>query len=289
MIRAKTYITGNYMEVEVFNLPSNKKPFKRQRKKRESTPAQKNLNDKKSQRYLVRLVHNNFTEKDLYLDLTYDKESIPDSKEEILKDVRNYIKRLQRYRKKNGLSKLKYIYVISNCDQLGNKVRYHVHMIINDMDRDVAEQKWGKGRANTDRMQFNETGVVGKTLYMARQAKGNRSWNCSINLKKPEAIISDHKISHRQLEHMANMPDDRIFIEKIINGKKYEWTFTDCLVEYDGRQMIMDGLIPDESGFGFGISLMIRARRADGNTNKRRTKSSVLHQQRNRKPADAYR
>lgn len=250
------------MEVEVFNLPAHIKPFKRQRKKKESTPAQKNLNDKKSQRHLVRLVHNNFGPGDLYLDLTYDGDNIPSSKDEILRDVRNYIKRLRYWRKKNGLPELKYIYVISNCDQLGNKVRYHVHMIINDMDRDVAEQKWGKGRANTDRMQFDETGVVGKTLYMARQAKGDRSWSSSTNLKKPEAIISDHKVSRRQLEHMANMPDDRLFIEKIINGKKRDWTFTDCHVEYDGRQMIMDGLIPDETGFGNGISLLIRARRS---------------------------
>ena len=259
------------MEVEVFNLPSNTKPFKRRRKSKESTPAQKNLNNKKAKRYLTRLVHNNFTPKDLYVDLTYDGENIPDTKEEILKDVRNYIKRLQRYRKKNNLSKLKYIYVISNADQLGNKVRYHVHMIINDMDRDVAEQKWGKGRANTDRMQFDETGVVGKTLYMAGQAKGDRSWNCSTNLKKPEAIVSDHKISRRQLEHMASMPDDRQFIEKIINGRKYNWTFTDCLVEYDGRQIMMDGLIPSDAGFGCGISLMIRARRANGKTKQERT------------------
>ena len=289
MIRAKTYICGRYLEIEVFNLPSNKKPFRRKRKIKESTPAQRNLNDKKSKRYLVRLVHNNFGPKDLYVDLTYDGDNIPDTREEILHDVRLYIKRLQRYRARHNMSKLKYIYVISNADQLGNKVRYHVHMIINDMDRDVAEQKWGKGRANTDRMQFDETGVVGKTLYMARQAKGERSWGSSINLKKPEAIVSDHKITRRQLEHMANMPDDRNFIEKIINGKKREWTFTDCIVEYDGRQMMMDGLIPDDNGFGNGISLMIRARREYDKANKERTKSSILPNKGNRKPSKADR
>lgn len=281
MIRVKTYITGKFMEMEVFNLPAHKKPYKRSRKVKESTPAQRNLNDKKSKKYFVRLVNNNFTEKDLYIDLTYDQKNIPESREEIIKDVKNYIKRLRYWRKKNGLSDLKYIYVISNTDQLGNKVRYHIHMIINDMDRDTAEQKWGKGRANTDRIQFDETGATGKSIYMTNQAKGGRSWSSSTNLKKPEAIISDHKVTKHQLEHIASMPDDRKYIEKIINNRKYQWTFTDCLVEYDGRQIMMDGLIPNENGFGSGISLMIRARRSDNyehsKANKARAKSSVLY------------
>ena len=288
MVRSKTYITGRFMEIEIFNIAPNRKKNKRRRKIKESTPAQKNLNDKKSRKHFIRLVHNNFGDKDLYVDLTYDKENIPDTKDRILKDVRNYIHRLRRWRKKNGLPALKYIYVISNCDQLGNKVRYHVHMIINDMDRDVAEQKWGKGRANTDRLQFNEYGVTGKSKYMMNQAKGERSWNCSINLKKPEAIVSDHKVTKHQMEHMANMPDDRVFIEKLINrGRKYEWTFTDCVVEYDGRQMIMDGLIPESEGFGNGISLLIRARREDGyrKADKEKIKSGLLPDKRNRKPA----
>jgi len=50
MIRVKTYETGNYMEKEMFNLSPHKKPLDRARKVKESTPAQKNLNDKKSKK-----------------------------------------------------------------------------------------------------------------------------------------------------------------------------------------------------------------------------------------------
>lgn len=136
-------------------------------------------------------------------------------------------------------------------------------MIINDMDRDVAEKKWGKGTANTDRLQFNESGVTGKSLYMARQSKGDRSWGSSTNLAKPEAIVSDKKIKRSQLEHMAAQPDDRLYIEKIMNGKNREWTFTDCIVERDGKQMTISGVITD-NGIGNGTSLLIRARKSSG-------------------------
>ena len=269
MIRSKEYITGDYMEIEIFNLPAYIKPFKRKRKIRESTPAQKNLNDKRSKRYLIRLIHNNFTSRDLFVDLTYDNEHLPETRAGVAKDVRNYIKRLQRTREKEGLDKLKYVYVISCSDQEGNKVRWHVHMIINGMDRDTAEDKWGKGFADAARLQFGDTGITGRAIYMFRQSKHERSWSCSLGLKKPEATVSDHKISKRQMQHMGTRPDDRQYIEKIINGRgaKRAWTFTDCQVEYNG-QMIMDGIYQDNHGYGNGISLLIRARRINGNHEK---------------------
>lgn len=227
MIRQKKYECGNYMDVEIFHVSNKHKEIKREVKKYESSEAQKNLNNKKAQRHLIRRVHLNFGKGDLYIDLTYDKENIPQSRKEVLKDIQNYVARLKRWRKKNGLSELKYLYVISNMDQNKNKVRYHVHMIINQMDRNVAEEKWGKGYANTDTLQFNEVGVTGKTLYMARQAKGERSWGCSTKLKKVEAKVTDRKIKPSHLMRMENNPEDREFFEKLYPG----WVFTDCTIE----------------------------------------------------------
>ena len=260
MIRSKTYITGDFLEIEIFQIPARKRIITRQVKVTESTPAQRKLNDKNAKKYFVRLVHNNFTKHDLYVDLTYSKENLPKSREEVLRDIKNYIARLRYYRKKHNLPPLKYIYVISNCDQMGNKVRYHVHMIISDMDRDVAESKWHKGYVNTDRLQFTETGVTGKSIYMMRQAKGERSWGASVNLKKPVAIVSDHRYTKSQLEQIGASPDDGRYIEKLINRKKHQWTFTDCQVEYNGRQLYMSDIMEDQ-GWGNGISILIRARR----------------------------
>lgn len=225
--REKKYECGNFLETEVFIKVDREKMYKRSTKVKESTPAQKNLNDKKSKRYFVRLVHLNFTEDDLYVDLTYDRENIPETKEGIIKDIRNYIARLRRARKKVGLPPLKYIYVISNTDNNGNKVRYHVHMIINNMDRDQAEQIWGKGTANTDRLQFNEYGVEGKSIYMTNQAKGDKSWSSSIGLKKPEPKVRDSRLLNKHIARMENNPEDRAFFERLYPG----WVFTTCIVE----------------------------------------------------------
>ena len=283
MVRSKLYIMNGYMEMEVFNIPPDK-AMKRQRRITETRPAQRKLNDKNSRKYFARLVNSNFVKSDLAVDLTYDNDNLPDTKEEVYRDVKNYISRLKRARAKEGLPPMKYIYVISNCDQYGNETRWHVHMFIDKMDRDVVEQKWGKGYVNAARLQPTETGLTGKAMYVARQKKGERSWGASTNLKKPEAIVSDHKITRRQLEHMATRPDDRQFIERLINNKNYEWTLTDCIIERDGRQIVMDGLMPNS--FNNGISLMIRARRNDGRqTDKRSAVTSLLHRQRDQDPA----
>lgn len=119
-------------------------------------------------------------------------------------------------------------------------------MIINEMDRDAAEKLWGKGYCDTDRLQFNEYGVTGKVMYMARQVKGERTWAGSRNLEKVEVITSDKAITRTKAEKMERNPEDRAFFEKLYPG----WTFTDCIVEY-----------PDDEGLKRGASFFIRMRK----------------------------
>lgn len=252
MLRQKVYETGNFCEIEIFNVSDLCKKYKRTKKVKESTPAQKRLNNKKAQRHFVRKVHLNFTQKDLYIDLTYDGENIPTSRDRILRDIQNYVKRLKRARRKLGITEpLKYIYVISNIDNNGNKVRYHIHMIINSMDRDTAEKTWGKGRANTDRLQYNEYGVEGKSLYMARQASGEKAWGSSANLKQVEAKVKDDRreLTPKKLEDMERCPEDREIFEKLYPG----WTFTECIIERE-----------NEEGFGTR-KFLIKMRKYDDN------------------------
>jgi len=238
MIRHKKYECGNYMDIEIFNLPKGSRGIKKEKRVKESSPSQKRLNNKKSQRYFVRLIHKNFKNNDLHVDLTFEEQHIPQTRDEVLKAVRNYITALKRWRKKNNLPELKYVYVISNMDNNENKVRYHVHMIINEMDRDVAESKWKKGYANANRLQFNEVGVTGKALYMARQTKGERSWNGSTNLVKPDPKVSDKKITPTIKKRIMANIEDREYFEKLYPG----WTFTDCKIEDDEGRMTGPGV-----------------------------------------------
>ena len=266
MIRTKKYYCGDYLEIEVFNVSPKKKVIARARKQKESSPAQKKLNEKKRIRYFIRLANSNFGKGDFTVELTYDDEHLPDSRDRILKDIKNYVKRMKRTCA--DPSNVKYIYVISNNkgDGSAERARAHVHMFISGVSRDVIEDKWGKGYVNTDRLQMNEYGAAGKAAYMARQSKSERSWGGSQNLKKPEPIVSDKMVNRSQMEEMRKSPDDSHYFERLINkNNKTHYVFTDCLVEYDGR----DISAPGDSGQGNGFSLLIRMRKEKPDTIKR--------------------
>lgn len=255
MYRQKKFIMKNYMEIEIFPRPEKVKPYSRAKRVVGTSPAQKRLNDKKSIKYLNRLVHMNFDEKDLFVDLTFNNKNLPKDRLDAIQVVKNYIARIRRMRKKRGLPDLKYIYVVSDSDTFGNKKRLHVHMIMNgELDRDEVEKAWKCGYCQTDRLQPNEYGVTGKVMYMAKQSKGERRWSASKNLDKPVAIVSDKAISRAKAESMERNPEDKAFFEKLYPG----WTFTDCIVEY-----------PDEEGLKRGTSFLIRMRKEKNNESKR--------------------
>ena len=229
--KVRTFQCGAYQEVEIFPVYKRGKYIPRTDKSKVSREAQEKLNHRKSQKQLVRMINTNFGKGDLSLDLTYEGDHIP-SFEEAQKDMRNYLSRLKRYRKKNGMEPLKYIYVIEYIgeDEKGKtkKVRIHHHLIINSMDRDVAEELWGKGRANTDRLQPDENGLVGKGMYIAKhcQKKGMRKWVASKNLKKPKVFEAITKLTRRKAEKLAADPNRwKEIFEKMYQDK---YKFNSC-------------------------------------------------------------
>ena len=237
MYRQKKYIMKNYMEVEIFPVPEKVKPYKRAVRETGTSPAQKKLNDKKAVKYLNRLVHTNFDEQDLFVDLTFNEKNLPKDRKDAQRVVRNYIDRLRRARKKEGLNEIKYIYVISDSDEFGNKKRLHVHMIMNGgLDRDKIEKTWHCGYCD-------------------------RMWSSSKNLKKPVAIVSDKAITKAKAAAIERNPEDRAFFEKIFPG----WTFTDCTVEY-----------PDDEGLKRGTSFLIRMRKEKQWTKKKKRESKSI-------------
>lgn len=263
MIRSKRYITGDYMEIEVFHLSPCRRPVARAKKIKESSPAQKNLNSKRSRRYFRRLCHANFSKSDIAVTLTCDNDHLPADRQELLKWLKNYLRSLRGvWRKTHEESDhFKYVYVISNHagDGSGSKARPHIHLIMSGMDRDTVEAKWRKGHANTKRLQFDESGIAGLTNYMAAQAKSTRSWGSSLHLIKPEPVVSDKAITKTQMGAIAEDPSDGRYIERLVNkGRKHKWTFTDCTVEYDGRKLFGSEV---DAGVGMGMSLLIRLRK----------------------------
>ena len=195
-VREKIYTCGEYVDIDIY--PVYQPQGIRRAKCKPTSEIQGLLNEKNSERKLVRLLHSNFTEKDVSLTLTYKVN--PESTEEAGRLLANFLRRIKRARAKLGLEPLKYITVTEVGKRNG---RIHHHVIMNGgIDRDMIEKLWGLGFANTQRLQFGENGITGLAMYFVKERQTYRRWNSSRNLIRPEAEERDGKIT---LEEMSNM------------------------------------------------------------------------------------
>ena len=230
--RTKTIRSGPMLEVEIYPF-NGVPPGRRAKKKKEIRQAQSNLNDKNSKKHLVRLVNTNFTQKDIWITLTYQDRKLPVDLDQAKKDMTNYIRRLKRYVKKNKLPELKYVYVTEYRDaDSKRKKRVHHHMIVNIPDRDAAEELWnGGGRTQTRRLQPDDFGFEGLARYISKD-KGEttiKRYTPSRNLQQPKITVADSKITRRRAEKIAT--DENIaneIFEKLYKG----YQFKDMEVKY---------------------------------------------------------
>lgn len=207
--RTRTIKAGTRLEAEVYPIFGRSQEQTARREKQNITrERQQQLNTKRAKRRLVLLMEANFCyDRDIHVTLTYAG-SEPDMKR-CRKDVRNFLNRVKRQREKRGLEELKYIYTIGHDrDQ-----RIHVHMVMNGgISRDELEKMWGKGYANTIRLQAQGGGLQGMANYLYRQnekardngeREGCHMWSGSRNLKKPKEHVSDSKMSNRKVKMIA--------------------------------------------------------------------------------------
>lgn len=218
--RTKTIRSGGLVECEIY--PIYKKTYLKKIKAQrlEPTPeAMRVVNERNARKKVVRLLNNNFTEADVVCHLTYAGDT-PDQNQ-AQKDIRNYIRRIKQYRKRNGLEEIKYLYVIEwNDGSSGKPKRIHHHLVMSGIDRDLAEKMWTHGRANCDRLKPDEFGLEGLGRYMVKNPNNQKRWAASRNLKKPVESIADHKVTVRQVERIAVQMENsagKIFASKFPN------------------------------------------------------------------------
>lgn len=199
--REKKYTCGEYLDVFIYPVFETGKHRGGKREKRKpSTEAQKKLNQRHREEKLVRLLRANFTPEDLEIHLTYRGKQ-PESDEEAARNQRNYIRRIQRLRKKMGLPPLKYIAVTERGKRGG---RYHHHITVNGgIDRDTLESMWEYGYANSRRLQFTEDGLAGLGNYIVKSPAGKKAWTASKNLVDPEPVTRDGRISGGKARELA--------------------------------------------------------------------------------------
>ena len=216
MYREKKYVCGEYLDVFIYPVFETGKHSGGKRKKRKpSTDAQKKLNQRHREEKLVRLLHANFTPDDLEIHLTY-RGVQPGSDEEAARIVRNWIRRVQRMRKRMGLPPLKYIIVTKRGKRGG---RYHHHVTLSGgIDRDTLEKLWTHGYANSRRLQFTEEGLAGLGHYIVKSPVGKKAWTASKNLVDPEPRTRDGRISGKKARELAENINDNTRFEKLYPG-----------------------------------------------------------------------
>ncbi|WP_235807472.1 SMI1/KNR4 family protein [Loigolactobacillus bifermentans] len=207
----------------------NAKKGQRSKKRRVSEPKQKNLNDKNAKRYLLQLGNGNFGAGDLHVSCTYRDEFLPRTVAQAEKEARNFLRRLEYRRQKQGLPDLKYI-LVTECqqDDEGKYIkRVHHHIVMNGgLDRDEVESIWSKrvkgqgkqsiGWINADRIQPNKNGVEALMRYISKDPKGKKRWSSSRNLKRPVSRNNDSLWTQHKVKQMAaNRRDAWLQLEKI--------------------------------------------------------------------------
>lgn len=114
-------------------------------------------------RELIRKVDANFGPGDIFITLTHKGNLL--TYEQAQKHLKDYLRRIECWREKNGLSKFKYIYA-SECGEDWKMRRAHHHVIMSGMDRGEAERMWDRGRATCQRMPTDEFELEWLIRYM---------------------------------------------------------------------------------------------------------------------------
>lgn len=183
----RTIVSGDVIEIEEFTcFASEAKTYSRgmNRNATDEEKAERNFRD--SIKKLSRLINCNFREGDLFVTLTH-AERVTEAGAE--KELTNFLRRLKRYRKKQGLSELKYIARTEN-----EKKREHHHLIINAMGSDAIYDLWKLGRVMVSRLEPGGD-YTGLAVYVMKEGAEpqKRRWRASKNLERPIVTIKKLK------------------------------------------------------------------------------------------------
>lgn len=210
--RTTTTEAGSQIEIDIYPTFNVRHDMPRTQRKRESRPTQKNLNDKRAKRHLNNLASANFGKGDLWGTFTYRQGEEPEDIDTAERLFGNFIRRVNRRRKKQSKGNLRYIYVTEWSDDPQKGVRVHHHMIFDgETDRDEIENLWTHGdRTETKRLVPDpDTHITGLVKYITKDIKGEerpkhkRRWKTSKGLKKPIVTRSYSKFSKTTVHKMA--------------------------------------------------------------------------------------
>lgn len=243
----KEIMAGEQFEVEIYPQfrSMDEVPKEGRSAVRDNSKAQKNLNDKNARKYVERLINQNFGDHDIWLTLTYDDKHLPPDGDidAAIKNVQNYIRRVNYQRKKRGLPNARYVYVTEYSQEA--EIRWHHHIVMDgELDMDIVEGCWKQASRNeVRRLQKDENGLSGMSNYMVKEKKRIKSekrWNSSQGLQDPDIKVVHSKQQERGKgsykpigKYVDGMVKDRGAIREVLAGWYPEFEFTDAGVCYN--------------------------------------------------------
>ena len=242
--------------------------------KKDNNKAQKNLNDKNARKYVERLINENFSDRDIWMTLTYDDEHLPPDGDvdAAIKNVQKYIRRINYQRKKRGLPNAKYVYVTAyNPDA---EIRWHHHIVMDGaLDMETVESCWKQSSRNeVRRLQTDENGLSGMANYIVEEKNrvpSERRWNSSQGLRDPRIKVVHSKRpaaggSYKKIGSFVDkMVKDRDSIPEILKKWYPDMDFTNAKVYYNDFNCM------------FYIHARMRKRRSTGEKTNKTDKTGI--------------
>ncbi|MBR4026788.1 MAG: hypothetical protein IKJ01_04435, partial [Lachnospiraceae bacterium] len=159
-----------------------------------------------------------------------------------IKNVQNYIRRVNYQRKKKGLPNAKYVYVTEYNPYA--EVRWHHHIVMDGMlDMETVESCWKQASRNEIRkLQMDENGLSGMANYIVKEKhriKSEKRWNSSKNLLKPgiRVVHSKRPAAGGSYKKVGSFVDRMVRNQNTIPDILKSWypnfDFTDAEVYYN--------------------------------------------------------
>lgn len=226
----KTIKAGVHFEIEIY--PEYTRRQAKEQGVKKAGKAQRDLNDRNARKRLRRLIECNFTDRDYWITLTYDKEHEPKDEEEALKNMQNYIKRINYKRKKEKIEKARYIYITERGE--GKRKRYHHHVLMDgQQSMDAVEKLWKMGkRNNVRRVAADENGLGGLAEYLTKESMRKRRWCASTNLKQPIERKNHKDFSGARVQRIATGRED---IKETVEKKYKDMEYISTEIRYNDK------------------------------------------------------
>lgn len=138
--KVKTIRAGNTKTFRAYRArPKNK--GKRSPKTDPTPEAQKKNNLARATWTLTWLLNENFCDGDLLITLKYQKGKAPEDSEQMNRDARNFLDKINRRYKKLTGKRIRYVRVM----EIGKRGARHHHIVMQEVDSRILRECWGKG------------------------------------------------------------------------------------------------------------------------------------------------